>query len=184
LIDFQGGQLGIYHWTGIGYDSGLRWWRSSRFMAEKGMGIQVGVGLELQEWLSLLSSDKESPQFITVERRWERCDGGALVAMIAHTGDPELPTVRWDNPVRPKLQGRGQQWHDDDIAVACGLVGFADALRSGTEPEYGPEQARLDQEITLAVKYSSEIGGEPVSLPLDRSLGEEYRPGVDGFDDL
>src|SRR5690606_11732031 len=55
LIEFAGGQIGIFHWTDVGYDSALRWWRSSRFLAEKGMGISVGVGLEVQEQLSLLA---------------------------------------------------------------------------------------------------------------------------------
>ena len=78
MIEFDGGQLGIFHWTSVGYDSPLRWWRSSRFLAEKGMGITVGVGLEVQEWLTLLAPGGEAPRFITLERRWERVDGGAL----------------------------------------------------------------------------------------------------------
>jgi len=36
IITFEGGQLGLFHWTDVGYDSALRWWRSSRFLAEKG----------------------------------------------------------------------------------------------------------------------------------------------------
>ena len=104
IIEFEGGQIGIFHWTDVGYDSALRWWRSSRFLAEKGMGITVGVGLDVQERLSLLSPGGEAPRFITIERRWERVDGGALVAMLAHTGDPDLPIVRWDNPFRPVVQ--------------------------------------------------------------------------------
>jgi len=95
LIDFESGQLGIFHWTSVGYDSPLRWWRSSRFLAEKGMGITVGVGLDVQERLSLLAPGGEMPRFITLERRWERNDGGALVGMVAHTGDEGLPIVRW-----------------------------------------------------------------------------------------
>jgi len=77
----------------VGYDAPARWWRSSRFLAEKGMGITVGVNLEVEEKLSLLAPDGQAPHFITLERRWERNDGGALVAMVAHTGDPALPTV-------------------------------------------------------------------------------------------
>ena len=26
LIEFEGGQLGVFHWTNVGYDSALRWW--------------------------------------------------------------------------------------------------------------------------------------------------------------
>ena len=69
------------------------------------MGITVGVGLDVEERLSLLAPGGEAPRFITLERRWERVDGGALVAMVAHTGDPELPIVRWDNPFTPARKG-------------------------------------------------------------------------------
>ena len=113
IVQFEGGQVGIFHWTDVGYDSALRWWRSSRFLAEKGMGITVGVGLDVQERLTLLAPGGEAPHFITLERRWERVDGGALVAILAHTGDADLPIVRWDNPFRPTEKGHGVQWHDD-----------------------------------------------------------------------
>jgi predicted dehydrogenase len=167
LIEFEGGQVGVFHWTDVGYDSPLRWWRSSRFLAEKGMGITVGVGLDVQERLSTLSADGEAPHFITLERRWERVDGGALIAMVAHTGDPQRPTVTWENPFRPVAQGHGPQWHDDEIGVAGCLLSLVDAVREQREPTYGPYQARLDQEIILALRQSSLQGGQPVKLPLD-----------------
>jgi len=166
VVEFEGGQLGIFHWTNVGYDSSLRWWRSSRFLAERGMGITVGVGLDVEERLSLLAEGGEAPRFITVERRWERPDGGALVAMLAHTGDRDQPIVRWDNPFRPVVQGHGRQWHDDEIGVAGCLVSLANAIDSGTEPSYGPLQGRLDQELILALRQSSAEGGAPVKLPL------------------
>jgi len=49
LIEFESGKVGIFHWTDVRYDSALRWWRSSRFMAERGMGITVGTGLDVEE---------------------------------------------------------------------------------------------------------------------------------------
>ncbi len=52
---FNADRLGIFHWTSVGYDSALRWWRSRRFLAERGMGITVGVGLDVEERLSLLA---------------------------------------------------------------------------------------------------------------------------------
>jgi predicted dehydrogenase len=167
IIEFEGGQVGIFHWTDVGYDSALRWWRSSRFLAEKGMGITVGVGLDVEERLSLLSPGGEAPHFVTIERRWERIDGGALVAMVAHTGDSDLPIVTWDNPFRPAVQGHGAQWHDDEIGVAGCLLSLVEAVRNGTEPTYGAHQGRLDQELILALRMSSMAGGEPVRLPLD-----------------
>jgi hypothetical protein len=131
------------------------------------MGITVGVGLEVEERLSLLSPGEEAPRFITLERRWERIDGGALVAMVAHTGDPDLPIVKWDNPFRPAVQGHGVQWHDDEIGVAGCLLSLVNAVRHGTEPTYGAYQGRLDQELTLALRMSAMHGGQPVKLPLD-----------------
>ena len=167
IIEFEGGQIGIFHWTGVAYDSALRWWRSSRFLAEKGMGITVGVGLDVEERLSLISLGGEAPHFITLERRWERIDGGALVAMVAHTGDPDLPIVQWDNPFRPKVQGHSPQWHDDEIGVAGCLLSLVNAVRDGTDPTYGAYQGRLDQELILALRMSSLAGGQPVKLPID-----------------
>ncbi len=168
LVEFEGGQLGVFHWTDVGYDSPLRWWRSSRFLAERGMGITTGLYPDVREELSLVSPDGEAPLFMTVERRLERNDGGALVAMVAHTGDPAMPTVRWDNPFAPATKGHGVQWHDDEIGVAACLMSLVNAVRGGGEPAYGGAQARLDQEIILAVHRSADEGGRPVRLPLER----------------
>jgi predicted dehydrogenase len=167
MIEFECGQTGIYHWTNVGYDSPLRWWRSSRFLAEKGMGITVGVGLDVDERLSLLAPGSEAPRFVTIERRWERVDGGALVAILAHTGDANIPIVRWENPFITQPQGHNPQWHDDEIGVASCLMSLVHAVRNNTEPSYGPLQARLDQEIILAIRQSAIEGGQPIPLPLD-----------------
>jgi predicted dehydrogenase len=167
IIEFEDGRLGIYHWTSVAYDSPLRWWRSSRFLAEKGMGITTGVGLELKEQLALLAPGGEAPRFITLERRWERVDGGALEAMIAHTGDPEQPMVRWKNPFYIPEEGFTQQWHDDEIGVAGCVMSLVNAVRHNTEPSYGALQGRLDQELVIAIRQSSLQGGKPVTLPVD-----------------
>ncbi len=167
IVDFAGERLGIFHWTSVGYDSPLRWWRSSRFLAEKGMGVTVGVGLDVEERLSLLAPGGEAPSFITLERHWDRVDGGALVAMVAHTGDLDLPIVRWENPFRPAQPGHGVQWHDDEIGVAGCILSLIEAVRNDTQPSYGAEQARLDQEIVVALRQSSLAGGAPIDLPFD-----------------
>jgi len=167
IVRFRDERLGVYHWTSVGYDSALRWWRSSRFLAERGMGITVGVGLDVEERLSLLAPGGEGPRFVTVERQWERVDGGALVAVVAHTGDPDMPIVRWDNPFAPAVQGHGVQWHDDEIGVAGCLMSLVDAVRTGGEPSYGAAQGRLDQEIVVAMRQSALDGGRPISLPFD-----------------
>ena len=170
IIEFDDGRLGLFHWTDVGYDSPLRWWRSSRFLAEKGMGITVGVGLDVKEQLTLLAPGGEAPHFVTLERRWERVDGGALSAMVAHTGDRNQPIVSWENPFRPTHQGHGMQWHDDEIGVAGCLLSLVEAVRNDSEPSYGPYQARLDQEIILAIRQSSLQEGRPVRLPMDPAL--------------
>lgn len=164
LIEFEGGQIGIFHWTSVGYDSPLRWWRSSRFLAEKGMGISIGTALDFEDRLSLLTPDGEAPLFISVERRYERVDGGALINVYAHTGSSEIPLVSWENPFRPVPQGHGLQWHDDEIGVASCLLSLANAIRNNTSPSYGPYQARLDQELILAMRRSSDEGGAPVKI--------------------
>ena len=130
------------------------------------MGISVGVGIQTQEWISLLAPDGEAPHFITMERRMERVDGGALVSIVAHTGDPSTPTVTWESPFRPRIQGHGVQWSDDEIGVAGCLMSLVDAVRRGTEVTYGPHQARLDQELCIAMQRSAANGSQPVDLPL------------------
>jgi predicted dehydrogenase len=167
LFEFEGGQTGVFHWTSVGYDSALRWWRSSRFLAEKGMGITLGSAHDFEDKISLLSPDGEAPLFITLERRYERVDGGALVGVYAHTGNADLPQIHWENPFRPQKQGHGIQWHDDEIAVAGCLLSLVDAVRDNTEPSYGPLQGRLDQELILALRRSADQGGIPVRLPLE-----------------
>jgi hypothetical protein len=87
--------------------------------------------------------------------------------MLAHTGDPKIPIVRWNNPFRPTIQGHGVQWHDDEIGVAGCLLSLVEAVRNGTEPTYGPYQGRLDQELILAIRMSAINDGQPVNLPLD-----------------
>jgi predicted dehydrogenase len=167
IIEFDDGRLGIFHWTSVAYDSPVRWWRSSRFLAEKGMGITVGAGLDVEEKLALLAPGGEAPRFITLERRWERNDGGALEAIIAHTGDPDLPIIGWDNPFLLPEKGHSPQWHDDEIGVAGCIMSIVNAVHDNTEPSYGALQGRLDQELILAIRQSSAQGGQPVRLPLD-----------------
>jgi hypothetical protein len=164
LVEFEDGRVGVFLWTSVGYDSPLRWWRSSRFLAEKGMGISIGTALDFDDKLSLLSPSRAAPGFIQIERRYERVDGGALVGVYAHTGDPDLPLVSWENPFKPVQQGHGSQWHDDEIGVAGCLFSLVNAIRENREPTYGPGQARLDQAIILAIRQSSAEGGQPVPI--------------------
>ena len=166
VIEFEDGRLGIFHWTTVGYDSPLRWWRSSRFLAEKGMGITVGVGLDVAGAALTADPGRRSAPLHHPGTALERVDGGSLIAMVAHTGDPDLPIVTWENPFRPAKQGHGPQWNDDEIGVAGCLMSLVNAVRYDSDPSYGPYQARLDQELTLAIRRSSAEGSVPVRLPL------------------
>ena len=161
MIDFEDGRLGIYHWTDIGYDSPLRVWRSSRFLAEKGMAINTGGGMNAQEQLSLLNPGRDAPAFITLEQRVEG-SAGTLAAIVAHTGDPDQPEVVWENPFRSV-----PHWKENEISVADLLMSLVTAVREDKPPAYGPHQGRLDQELVLAMRLSSREGGRPVQLPLD-----------------
>jgi hypothetical protein len=63
---------------------------------------------------------------------------------MAHTGDPDLPIVRWDNPFCPGEQGRGVQWHDDEIGVAGCIMSLVNAVRDSAHlwPVAGPAGSR------------------------------------------
>ena len=101
---------------------------------KRGWASPSAWGWMLRNDCSLLAPGGEAPHFITVERRWERVDGGALVAMVAHTGDPDLPSCTGTIPSARQKQGHGLQWHDDEIGVAGCLLSLVDAVRNGGEP--------------------------------------------------
>ena len=52
------------------------------------------------------------------------------------------------------------------ISVAGCLMSLMHAIRDDIAPTYGADQARLDQEITLAIRKSAEENGTPVRFPL------------------
>jgi len=167
IIEFSDGKLGIHHWSNVSYNSPIRWWRSSRFLGEKGMGISIKNGDVKEEILTLLTSSGESLRPITIKRYLERLDGGGLQSIVAYTGDSEYPIVKWENPFRSKKPGHGLPLDDDAIGVASCIMSLVEAVRNNKEPEYGPHQARLDQEITIAIRQSSLQGGKPITLPFD-----------------
>lgn len=171
LVEFDDGRVGVFHWTSVGYDSGLRWWRGSRFYGERGMGVMYGTFNEPVIELTSLGPDSHGPRRITIQRELERCDGGALRIVRALTGNPDRPVVEWHNPFARRENGRNPEWHDDEIGVAGCIRSLVDAVRSGGSPTYGAEQARLDQEIILAIRESARSGNQPVDLPIQRGNG-------------
>ena len=168
IVEFDDGRTGIFHWTSVGYDSGLRWWRASRFYAERGMGVMYGTFEEPVMELTSMGPDRHGPRKITIVRELERVDGGALKVVRALTGDPDLPIVEWHNPFGRRERGWNPVWHDDEIGVAGCIMSLVEAIRSGSPPSYGAAQARLDQEIILAIRASADSGNQPVALPLER----------------
>jgi predicted dehydrogenase len=151
ILHFDDGRLGFFNWSDIAYDSSLRWLRSSKFFAEKGMAVG--------DRLTLLTPDGKDPQPIEIERRFHNVGGmETLVALIAHT----TPEISWYNPFQ------GYTMDDEMIAVADCLMSLVRAIRENCPPEYGAEQARLDQEVTLALGMSAQYQGEPIKLPLPR----------------
>jgi predicted dehydrogenase len=71
---------------------------------------------------------------------------------------------------------------DDEVARMQLLAGFHRAIvQAGCKPVYGPENARKDLELCLAIRESARLGSTWVDLPLrgptelERKLEEEFR---------
>jgi len=146
VLHFGDGRLGFFHWTDIAYDSPLRWLRSTKFFAEKGMAVG--------DQLTLITPDGKDPQPIHIERRFHNVGGmETLSELVAHTN----PEIVWRNPFR------GYHMDDEMISVADCLMSLVRAIREDTAPEYGPVQARTDQAITLAMLESARTSGASVT---------------------
>ena len=138
VLHFANRQLGFFNWSGIAYDSGLRWLRSTKFFAEKGMAVG--------DQLTLLTLDGKDPFPVQIERRIHNVGGmETLSEIVAHT----TPEVVWRNPFRAYYMD------DETIAVADCVMSLVNAVRNDTSPEYGGKQARLDQAVTLAMHASA-----------------------------
>lgn len=147
VLQFADGRLGFFNWSSIAYDSPLRWQRSTRFFAEKGMAVG--------DQLTLLTPDGKDPQPVFIERRYHNVGGvETLSEIIAHT----KPEVSWRNPFR------GYYMDDEMIAVADCLMSLVNAIREDNLPEYGPVQARTDQAITLAMSESARNNGAQIEI--------------------
>lgn len=148
-LHFANGALGLFSWSSIAYDSALRWQRSTRFFAERGMAID--------DRLTTLTPDGKDPQRIEIKRYFHNVGGmETLSELVARTS----PEIVWRNPFR------GYYMDDEMIAVADCLISLVQAIREDKPPEYGAQQARLDQELTLAMHESARNSGANVSIPL------------------
>lgn len=148
-LHFANGALGFFNWSSIAYDSALRWQRSTRFFAERGMAID--------DRLTTLTLDGKDPQPIQIQRYFHNVGGmETLSELVARTSQE----IVWRNPFR------GYYMDDELIAVADCLMSLVHAIREDKPPEYGAQQARLDQELTLAMHESAKNLGAIVGLPL------------------
>ena len=155
VIRFADGRLGIFNWSSLAYDSSLRWWRSTSFFGERGMAIG--------DRLTVLSEDGRDPRRVEVERRFHNVGGmETLSELVAHTS----PEVSWLNPFRAYYMD------DEMIATASALTSLVRAIQEDIAPEYGPQQARLDQEVSMAMAESTRQGGQPIGLPFSAGQSE------------
>ncbi len=109
--------------------------------------------------LTTLTSDGKDPQPIEIKRFFHNVGGmETLTELIALTS----PEIVWRNPFRAYYMD------DEMIAVADCLMSLVNAIREDKYPEYGPLQARLDQELTLAMHESAKNSGASVGLPIQK----------------
>jgi predicted dehydrogenase len=149
VLYFTDDRLGFFNWSSIAYDSALRWLRSTKFFAEKGMAVG--------DRLTLLTPDGKDPMPIEIKRYFHNVGGMETLSELVACTDPEIV---WRNPFR------GIYMDDEMIAIADCVMSLIRAIREDADPEYGIEQARLDQEVTLAMYASAKKKGEPIKLPL------------------
>jgi predicted dehydrogenase len=154
LIEFENGSAGVFNFSGLSYGSPLRWLRSSKFHAERGMC----VGNEM----AILNKEANARLPIMVERRTTKAKDATEVldVLIARTGPDAGLEVVWKNPLSKYPLSDGQ------LSVASELMSIANAHRDNTEPEYGALNGRIDQEVALAMARSWSSGNVPVELPL------------------
>jgi hypothetical protein len=88
-----------------------------------------------------------------------------LTVLVALTS----PEIVWRNPFRAYYMD------DETIAVADCLMSLVNAIREDKPPEYGPLQARLDQEVTLAMYESAKDSETIVRLPIQRETSRENK---------
>lgn len=149
VIEFRDGRRAIYDFTTLSYGSPLRWHRSkatTEIYGEKGMC----VGLEPM----ILNGDSETHP-IVIRRQETTTEGiNVLEAYIAETE----PEIVWENPFRE------YPLTDSQVALALCLTDLENAIRNGTDLEYGFLNARTDREIDLAIGASADNNGAGIEI--------------------
>ena len=149
MIEFRDGRRAIYDFTTLSYGSPLRWHRSkatTEIYGEKGMC----VGLEPM----VLNGGSETHP-IVIRRQETTIEGiNVLEAYIVET---ETEIV-WENPFRE------YPLTDSQVALALCLTNLENAIRNGTDLEYGFLNARTDREIDLAIGASADNNGTGIEI--------------------
>jgi predicted dehydrogenase len=193
-IDFAGGQMAIYQWP-VGSDRGNLW------------EVIGSEGAFMGTDLLLFDGPHGARRRIGIETITEDAPGGgtSLVAMRLAPGGPHgARVIEWENPYR-RYHLRGA----DDVARADIYAGLHQAITQGAPPItpagawpasppssacfYGPDNARADQELLMAVRESAYRGNVWIDLPLspgqptglERRLHEEFERtyGADPFEE-
>lgn len=110
--------------------------------------LETPIAHELSEADAIIAAEERTSLKIEVAVE-------TLTELVARTN----PEITWRNPFR------GYYMDDEMIAVADCVMSLVNTIRENRDPEYGPQQARLDQELVLAMQASAQSGGTPVHLP-------------------
>lgn len=92
------------------------------------------------------------------------------------------PVIEYLNPFSAAPLNYKDRWGMADIiAIADELSSIHKAVTENCSPEYGMSRARRDQELSIAIKESARLGGQPVKIPLqeitawEKERHEEFR---------
>jgi len=90
--------------------------------------------------------------------------------VLDHVRVDTNPAIVFENPYK-----RYEAEDDDEVARMQLLLGFHRAISEGTEPEYGPQNARKDLELCYAMRESARLGNKWLDLPLTEVTELEKR---------
>jgi predicted dehydrogenase len=160
LVDFAGGAMAVYQLPS-------RRERGNYWEIDGTRGQIIGSDLYLY------GPDGRRQRYPLEAETVEGPHGPTLVRMKVATDPP----VVWENPYPSYALPAGA----DDVARADQLFSIYHAVVDGQPVQYGPENARRDQEILIALRESASSGNRPIALPLtsltqhEEALHARYR---------
>jgi hypothetical protein len=166
LVQFASGELVAYHWPGGGYSSPARRFRLMKLTGTAGSALVQFCPPGERKPPTASISYIENASAILLESRYvydpDQPDRLAAIDFVDASGQR---AHRWDNLLCAMQRSFGVAWNDDQSSAAACLVDFIAAVRHGTPLTYGPINAKLDQEICVAIRQSK---GAALCLPLPR----------------